>query len=299
MEKNSVKNNTNKHQNVSSVDAENLPVIAGVEITTDDAGRFNLNALHKASGVGEDKSPSQWLRRKSTKELIEELKRNLLKECQNVNLHSAQKPIDTANGGIAPGTFAHELLAIEYAGWISPAFRLQVNQTFLDFRAGKLAPVNSSLPDFNNPAAAARAWADEYEAKNKAIGYVHRQDQYIEHLENLFQPGMTPFQFCKQLNGVNVQQINTFLADHNWLYDERPESRKASWRVKHYARDLYLTEKHQRVAPEDAESFDAYKPVLKRKGAIWLYRHYLKGNLPMKQGWDGKFTHDIELAGAA
>lgn len=164
--------------------------------------------------------------------------------------------------------------------------------------AYNLSP-NSSLPDFNDPASAARAWADEYEAKNKAIGYVHRQAQYIEHLENLFQAGMTPFQFCKQLNGVNVQQINAFLADHNWLYDERPDSRKAAWRVKHYARDLYLTEKRQRVDPEDAESFDAYKPVLKRKGAIWLYRHYLKGNLPMKQGWDGKFTHDIELAGAA
>ena len=164
--------------------------------------------------------------------------------------------------------------------------------------AYNLSP-NSSLPDFNDPASAARAWADEYEAKNKAIGYVHRQAQYIEHLENLFQPGMTPFQFCKQLNGVNVQQINAFLADHNWLYDERPDSRKAAWRVKHYARDLYLTEKRQRVDPEDAESFDAYKPVLKRKGAIWLYRHYLKGNLPMKQAWDGKFTHDIELAGAA
>ncbi|MEC5517920.1 BRO family protein [Enterobacter hormaechei] len=164
--------------------------------------------------------------------------------------------------------------------------------------AYNLSP-NSSLPDFNDPASAARAWADEYEAKNKAIGYIHRQAQYIEHLENLFQPGMTPFQFCKQLNGVNVQQINAFLADHNWLYDERPDSRKAAWRVKHYARDLYLTEKRQRVDPEDAESFDAYKPVLKRKGAIWLYRHYLKGNLPMKQAWDGKFTHDIELAGAA
>ncbi|MGT3291634.1 KilA-N domain-containing protein, partial [Yersinia enterocolitica] len=34
--------------------------------------------------------------------------------------------------GVNQGTFAHELLAIEYAGWISPAFRLQVNQTFLD-----------------------------------------------------------------------------------------------------------------------------------------------------------------------
>ncbi|EDS6429120.1 KilA-N domain-containing protein [Salmonella enterica subsp. enterica] len=290
LEKNSVKNNTNKCQNVSTVNAENLPVIAGVEITTDAVGRFNLNALHKASGAGESKEPNKWLRNKQAQELIAELR---------VNLSVGQEVIKTVKGGISPGTFAHELLAIEYAGWISPSFRLQVNQTFLDFRTGKLAPVNSSMPDFNDPAAAARAWADEYEAKNKAIGYVHRQAQYIEHLENLFQPGMTPFQFCKQLNGVNVQQINAFLADHNWLYDERPDSRKAAWRVKHYARDLYLTEKRQRVDPEDAESFDAYKPVLKRKGAIWLYRHYLKGNLPMKQGWDGKFTHDIDLAGAA
>lgn len=157
----------------------------------------------------------------------------------------------------------------------------------------------STMPDFNNPAAAARAWADEFEAKNKAIGYVQRQAQYIEHLENLFRPGMSPFQFCKQLNGVNVSQINAFLADHNWLFDERPEARKASWRVKSYARDVYLTEKRQHIDPDDADSFDAYKPILLRKGAVWLYRHYLKGNLPMKKGWDGEFTHDIELAGAA
>lgn len=294
-----MKNNTNKHPNVSSVNVESLPVIAGVEITTDAAGRFNLNALHKASGAGEDKSPSQWLRRKSTKELIEELKRNLLKENQNVNLHSAQKPIDTVNGGIAPGTFAHELLAIEYAGWISPSFRLQVNQTFLDFRTGKLAPVSSSLPDFNDPAAAARAWADEYESKTKAITYVHRQAQYIEHLENLFQPGMSPCQFCKQLNGVNVQQVNAFLADHNWLYDDQPKARRPLWRVHHYARDRYLSERPGQVEQGDGEMRDTFKPILLRKGAVWIYRHYLKGHLPMKKNWNGGFTHDKELAGAA
>ncbi|HAX5210387.1 TPA: KilA-N domain-containing protein, partial [Escherichia coli] len=33
--------------------------------------------------------------------------------------------------------FAHELLAVEYAGWISPVFRLHVNQTFIDYRTGK------------------------------------------------------------------------------------------------------------------------------------------------------------------
>lgn len=227
-----MKNNTNKHPNVSSVNVESLPVIAGVEITTDAAGRFNLNALHRASGGDNGKRPSLWLVNKQAQDLIEELSRN---SCLG------QEVIKTVKGGINPGTFAHELLAIEYAGWISPSFRLQVNQTFLDFRTGKLAPVSSSLPDFNDPAAAARAWADEYESKTKAITYVHRQAQYIEHLENLFQPGMSPCQFCKQLNGVNVQQVNAFLADHNWLYDDQPKARRPLWRVHHYARDRYLS----------------------------------------------------------
>ena len=41
-------------------------------------------------------------------------------------------------GGTTPGTFTHELLAIEYAGWISPAFRLRVNQAFIDLKTGQL-----------------------------------------------------------------------------------------------------------------------------------------------------------------
>ncbi|MEF9676046.1 BRO family protein [Pectobacterium aroidearum] len=161
-----------------------------------------------------------------------------------------------------------------------------------------LSPV-SEIPNFSDPAAAARAWADQYEATNKAIGYAHRQAQYIEHLENLFKPGITPVKFCKQLNGVNVQQISAFLEEHNWLYDDRPESSRPAWRVKSYARDQYLTERRNQIQPDDFDSFDAYTPVLLRKGAVWLYRQYLKGCLPMKKNWNGEFTHDKELAGAA
>ncbi|EJI4858944.1 KilA-N domain-containing protein [Salmonella enterica] len=274
------------------VNPERLPVIAGVEITTDAAGRFNLNALHRASGSAKKNGPSYWLALEGTQALIAELEQTLTDTGISVSA------INVIKGGLNQGTFAHELLAIEYAGWISPSFRLQVNQTFLDFRTGKLAPVNSSLPDFNDPAASARAWADEYEAKNKAITYVHRQAQYIEHLENLFQPGMSPCQFCKQLNGVNVQQVNAFLADHNWLYDDQPKAKYPRWRVASYARDLYLKEKSGQVEQDDGDMRDTYKPILLRKGAIWIYRYYLKGNLPMKKSWNGEFTHDTELARA-
>ncbi|MFQ2273909.1 phage antirepressor KilAC domain-containing protein [Aeromonas hydrophila] len=111
-----------------------MPVIAGVEITTDEAGRFNLNALHRASGAGDHKAPNQWMRTKQAKELISELTN------QTANSQSGHEVLKVINGGVAPGTFAHELLAISYASWIRPAFHLQVNQVFLDYRTGKLTP---------------------------------------------------------------------------------------------------------------------------------------------------------------
>ena len=120
----------------------NMPVIAGVEITTDEAGRFNLNALHRASGTGDHKRPSKWLATEQAKALIEELQKYLSPN-QGVghNLLDTDISVAVIKGGVSPGTFAHELLAISYAGWISPAFQLQVNQVFLDYRTGKLAPV--------------------------------------------------------------------------------------------------------------------------------------------------------------
>lgn len=158
---------------------------------------------------------------------------------------------------------------------------------------------SNDLPDFSDEVAAARAWADEREAARRALGYVERQAKYIEHLENLFQPGMSPCQFCKQLNGVNVQRVNAFLFEHNWLYDDQPKAKYPRWRVNNYARDLYLSERTGQVEQDDGDMRDTFKPILLRKGAVWIYRHYLKGHLPMKKRWDGKFTHDTELAGAA
>ncbi len=97
----------------------------------DAEGRFNLNALHRASGGEPKNRPSRWLENEQTKKLIEELSRN---SCLGF------EPVRSVKGGMMPGTFAHELLAISYAGWISPAFQLKVNQVFLDYRTGKLQP---------------------------------------------------------------------------------------------------------------------------------------------------------------
>jgi hypothetical protein len=77
------------------------------------------------------------MRRDETKELIAEL------DSQSAFLHS-----DVVNGGNASGVYAHELLAVSYAGWISPSFQLKVNQAFLDMRHGSHP---KPLPTFFNP----------------------------------------------------------------------------------------------------------------------------------------------------
>lgn len=158
-----------------------------------------------------------------------------------------------------------------------------------------LPAMKAEIPDFADEVAAARAWADAREEGSKALALTYQQAEYIHHLESLFADGLTPVQFCKRLNGVNTSRINTWLSGKSWLFDENPNGRNARWRVYAYARDRYLTEKNIRV--EHGEGFTAFTPVLLHKGAVWIYRHYLKGELPMKASWNGEYTHDKEQAG--
>ncbi|MEH3637947.1 ORF6N domain-containing protein [Escherichia coli] len=160
----------------------------------------------------------------------------------------------------------------------------------------KATPSSNTIPDFDDPNAAAEAWIEAKKSERLALGYAERQARYISKLESHLADGITPVQFCKQLNGVNTRQINAFLEERNWLYDDRPEAMYPRWRVKAYARDQYLTERSGQVEQENGEMREIFKPLLKKKGAAWLYRHYLNGELPMKKTWDGQFTHNTELA---
>ena len=84
-----------------------FPMVAGVEVTTDDQGRFNLNALHKASGEGKHKKPSKWLDTQQAQDLVVALKSQ-----------SGSTPINVIRGGHSPGTFASKPLAVAYSMWL-------------------------------------------------------------------------------------------------------------------------------------------------------------------------------------
>ncbi|SER51473.1 MULTISPECIES: Rha family transcriptional regulator [Pseudomonas] len=139
-----------------------------------------------------------------------------------------------------------------------------------------------------------------YEAEQQRMqlaAQVQEQAVKIVCMENLFKEGMTAPQFCKALNGVNVMQVCSHLETKGWLYNESKSGTR--WRVASYARDRYMTEHQNEVAPHGHEPFISYTPVLLQKGAQRLYDLYLKSELPMKKTWDGLFTHDKALKGAA
>lgn len=117
---------------------------------------------------------------------------------------------------------------------------------------------------------------------------IERVTQEIDHLKNLFTEGMTAPAFCRMLNGVNINQANRYLESRNWLYSDG----KYGWRVTSYARDKYMTERQSIISRLGHEDFVRFEPRLLRKGAQRIYELYLKGELPMKQSWDGRFTHD-------
>lgn len=174
----------------------------------------------------------------------------------------------------------------------------KVRRIVLEKLKGQFSQTNTIfLPNFNNPAEAARAWADEVEKNQRLLVTTHEQTKKIESLESLFKHGESVTQFCKKLNGVNVMDVSKFLEKKNWLYNESKSG--VRWRVKSYARDKYMTEEVTEITPHGLEPFIINKPVLLKAGAVKLYNMYLKNELPMKKTWNGEYTQDKELKGAA
>lgn len=144
--------------------------------------------------------------------------------------------------------------------------------------------LKNNLPDFTNPAIAARAWADEVEARQLAIEQKEVALVEVDRLQGVcntitaqFKHGITPNKFALQLRGVNVQKVNTTLVSLGKLrhvdngYMPTSISRDDLFKANFGDHGQYAT--------------------VTLKGAKWLYRLYLSNKLPMKKTWDGSFDH--------
>lgn len=93
-------------------------------IRQDENGRYCLNDLHKAAmanGQATDShKPAKFLRNENAKAFVEAL------DLEGQNCPSIQ----TIKGRGITGTYATELVALRYAGWISPKVEVEVYKTF-------------------------------------------------------------------------------------------------------------------------------------------------------------------------
>lgn len=101
--------------------------VFGTNIRKDAEGRFSLNDLHKAAmakgHATESQRPGSFLKADGIKEFVDTL------DGKNSDALFVAS-VKTVKGGKNQGTFACELVALRYAGWISSSVEVEVYQTF-------------------------------------------------------------------------------------------------------------------------------------------------------------------------
>lgn len=126
----------------------------GYEITFLNGESVMVNATDMAKAFA--KTTKDYLRTKSANELIEAV--SVRRKCLTTDL------VVIVQGGSKQGTWMHETIALDFAQWLSVDFKLWCNDRIKEVLT-KGASYLQGLPNFNNPAEAARAWADVYEKK--------------------------------------------------------------------------------------------------------------------------------------
>ena len=107
----------------------------------------------------------------------------------------------------------------------------------------------------------------------------------IESIDLHFVEGCTIPDFCRSLNGVNIQKVNSALEQQRVLYPSK-NGRKVSSRF----RDKYFREIKENYGNEGKFR---YRIEVTRKGAKLLYSRYADGRLPMNQNWDNHYFHSL------
>lgn len=133
-------------------------VFNGIEVH-DRGEMLCLTDMWKAQGSPDGRGPNDWRALSATAEFVEHVA--LVLNAGN----SGNELFEVKRGGRTPGTWAHWQIALAYAKYLSPEFHMQCNVVIRERMEGKPA---GALPNFADPVAAARAWADEYEARVRA-----------------------------------------------------------------------------------------------------------------------------------
>lgn len=113
--------------------------LRGSRISTDDRGNVCLNNLWSLAGEPESKRPNDWHRGLRAKILRQALAERIAEDFGN-STERAEEPIYYANKkGRGARTYAHRVLALDYAEYLNPELGVDVRETFLRYRANDVS----------------------------------------------------------------------------------------------------------------------------------------------------------------
>lgn len=120
-------------------------LIGNKKIGSDDAGNICLNDIWSLAGSPSAGRPVDWKKRKSSQALEEALRERMVQ-----NLHHLTKDAEVTTGYVAgkgrgARSYAHPVLALDYAEFLSPALGVEIREIFLRYRADDISLANEIL----------------------------------------------------------------------------------------------------------------------------------------------------------
>lgn len=125
------------------------------------------------------------------------------------------------------------------------------------------------------------------EEKEAAMLEVDRLQGVCNTITAQFAKGTSAPVFCRQLNGVNVQQVNNRLIEMGMLLKTQRGIEPTSYARDKYFKVIYIDKTNEKTGWSGQKA----ETTLTLAGAKWLYRAYISNRLPMKKTWDGNLVH--------
>jgi KilA-N domain len=112
-----------------------LPEIMGRRVAEDEHGNVSLTDLYEIAGRPDNLQPAQWKRHKKAIALKTALDDRIVCNTHNDAESVSESTYYVVGKSSKSRTFAHPVLALEYAQTLSPDLGIEVNQVFLRYRS--------------------------------------------------------------------------------------------------------------------------------------------------------------------
>lgn len=153
---------------VEETSDSNALKIRGREIRKDENGLVCLNDIWRSAGFTKNRRPGHWQALVTTNPRIIKVLSLITRKSGNYTKADMRQVLRTRRGADG-GTYAHALLALDYAEYLNPTLAIEVKEVFLRFKAADPALADDIM---DRSSAEANEWmAKRSMARSARLGY--------------------------------------------------------------------------------------------------------------------------------